>query len=97
MRVRFLIGLLAASIPVVAGASSALAQREDERYLHLEQMRSPASPRPRPRSEEPPPRAAPQAGQQAPSGFFGGPTTRYCNGEISANGVTLLHCGVAAR
>jgi hypothetical protein len=72
MRVRFLIGLLAASIPVVAGASSALAQREDERYLHLEQMRPPASPRPRPRSEEPPPRAAPQAGQQAPSGFFGG-------------------------
>jgi hypothetical protein len=72
MRVRFLIGLIAASIPVVAGTSSALAQREDERYLHLEQMRP--SPRPRPRSEEPPPRAAPQAptGQQVPSGFFGG-------------------------
>ena len=77
MRVRFLIGLIAASIPVVAGTSSALAQREDERYLHLEQMRPPvASPpsRQRPRIEEPPPRAAPQpqTGQQAPSGFFGG-------------------------
>ena len=43
MRMRFLIGLIAASIPVVAGTSSALAQREDERYLHLEQMRPPVA------------------------------------------------------